>query len=284
MRTLAPTLALAALVLAGAPSSRAGEPPLAIRGVGIGEPVPAFEAVDADGAPFSLATARTIPEDEALAAATTAAKAYGGADATATTTLDSLPGVKVDGKPDPALRTAVVQAAWRRYGLVASAASTKDLATLGDVAKKIVASANAPIVLFAWSSGCPTIALYTDRLFEIFSSTGARVFPFACNAEETVESIRAAVAERKLPYRILLDKDAKLADVLGARTTPHTFVLDEKNVLRFSGAPDSDPALMGDEAKRIPYLKDALVSVADGRSVEIRMTNPKGCRIRRKKP
>jgi hypothetical protein len=74
-----------------------------------------------------------------------------------------------------------------------------------------------------------------------------------------------------------------VADLLGARTTPHTFVLDEKNFLRFSGAPDSDPALMGEEAKRIPYLKDALKSVAEGRSVEIRMTNPKGCRIRRKK-
>ena len=80
-----------------------------------------------------------------------------------------------------------------------------------------------------------------------------------------------------------MDTDAKLADLLAARTTPHAFVLDEKNILRFNGAPDSDPALMGEEAKRIPYLKDALVAVADGRSVEIRMTNPKGCKIRRKK-
>jgi len=283
MRVLAAAFALAALLVTGSPTGRAGEPALAVRGITIGDTVPSFEAVDADGAPFSLATARQISDADALAAATTAAKAFGGADATAATALDTLKGVLVGGLPDPALRTSLVQAAFRRYGLVASAASTKDLATLGDVAKRIVASANAPIVLFAWSSSCPTIALYTDRLFEIFSTTGARVYPFACNAEETVESIRTAVAERKLPYRILVDADAKLADLLGARTTPHTFVLDEKNVLRFAGAPDSDPALMGDEAKRINYLKDALVSVGDGRSVEIRMTNPKGCRIRRRK-
>jgi hypothetical protein len=109
---------------------------------------------------------------------------------------------------DVARKTAFVQAAWRRYGLVASDANTKDLVTLADVAKRIVDAAAAPIVLFAWSSSCPTIALYADRLFEIFATSGARVFPFACNAEETVESIRAAIAEKKLPYRILVDMDA----------------------------------------------------------------------------
>ncbi len=284
MRALAPTFALAALLATGATVGRAGEPPLPTRGVAIGEAVPDFEAVDADGVPFSLASAREISDADALAAVAAAAKKFGAANATAETTIDSLPGVAKDGKPDPALRTGFVQAAWTRYGLVASPSSAKDLVTLGDVAKRIVASANAPIVLFAWSSSCPTIALYTDRLFEIFATSGARVLPFACNTEETVESIRAAVKERALPYRILVDRDAKIADLLGARTTPHTFVLDEKNVLRFSGAPDSDPALTGEEAKRIPYLMNALVAVADGRSVEIRMTNPKGCRIRRKKP
>ena len=283
MRTLAPILALAAVLAIATPPGRAGDAPAPVRGVGIGEAVPRFEAVDADGVPFSLAAARTIPEAEAVAAVVAAAKAFGGADATAETTIDSLRGVCVDGKPQPALRTSFVQAAWTRYGLVASPKATKDFVTLGDVAQRIVASASAPIVLFAWSSSCPTIQLYADRLVDVFSSTGARVFPFACNTEESVASIRAAVTERALPYRILVDLDAKLADLLGARTTPHTFVLDEKDVLRFSGAPDSDPALVGDEARRIPYLKDALVAVADGRSVEIRMTNPKGCRIRRKK-
>ena len=245
--------------------------------------MPDFTSTDVDGVAFSLATARTITEADATAATLAAAKSFGGADAKPDTVIATLSGVVTDGALDAAKKTTLVQSAWRPYGLVASDANTKDLVTFADVAKKIVDSAAAPIVFFAWASECPTIALYSERLFDIFASSGARVFPFACNAAETIETIRAAVKERKLPYRILVDVDAKLTDLLGAVRTPHTFVLDEKNFLRFSGAPDSDPALMGEPSRRIPYLKDALKAVSEGRSVEIRLTNPKGCAIRRKK-
>ena len=281
MRPRASVWALAS-VLSLIPSRARAEGPVAAptRGVVIGDAVPDFASADVDGVPFTLASARTIADADATSAALAAARAFGGADAKAETAITDLPGVR----SDAAKKTKCVQAAWTRYGLVASDANTKDLVTLADVAKRIVDSAAAPIVLFAWSSECPTIALYADRLLEIFASSGARVFPFACNVEETVETVRKAIQERQLPYRILLDPDAKLADLLGARTTPHTFVLDGRNFLRFSGAPDSDPAALVDASKRIPYLKDALKAVADERSVEIRMTRPKGCPIRRKQP
>ncbi len=284
MRFLVPCSALFLGFLSATSPAHAADPVVApARAIGIGEAVTDVHAVDVDGVAFSLAGARVIPEADALSVVLAAAREFGGGDAKADTAIASLSGLSKDGSLDPARKTALVQTAWKRYGLIASDANTKDLLTLADVAKRIVDSASAPIVFFAWSSSCPTIALYADRLFDVFSTTGARVFPFACNAEETVASIRTAIGERKLPYRILLDPDAKLADLLGARTTPHMFVLDEQNFVRFNGAPDNDPAMVGDESKRTPYLKDALKSVVDGRQVEIRMTNPKGCRIRRKK-
>ncbi len=246
------------------------------KALGIGDTLPPFEAKDVDGVAFSLAAARTISEADATASVAAAAKSFGAPDAKAATAIDALPGVAKDGKPDPARRAAFVQAAWKSWGLVATPATTKDLVTLGDVAKKIVASADAPIVLFAWSSGCPTCTLYYDRFLEIFSTSGARVFPFDANHDDPIENVRGTIAARELPYRILLDPEAKLADTLGARTTPHAFVIDGKNVLRYSGSPDNDPALDGDEAKRISYLKDALTAVSSGRQVEIRVTLPKG--------
>jgi peroxiredoxin len=268
--------AIVASLFGAAALAAVAEEPAPQKAVGIGEVLPPFEAKDVDGASFSLATARTITEADAAASVAAAAKSFGAPDAKATTAIDALPGVAKDGKPDPAKRAAFVQAAWKSWGLVATPATTKDLVTLGDVAKKIVASADAPIVFFAWSSGCPTCTLYYDRFLEIFSTSGARVFPFAANHDDPIESIRATIAARDLPYRILLDPEAKLADALGARTTPHTFVLDGKNVLRYSGSPDSDPALDGDATKRISYLKDALAAVSAGRQVEIRVTLPKG--------
>ena len=131
-------------------------------------------------------------------------------------------------------------------------------------------------MLFAWSSSCPTCTLYDERLREILATSGARAYAVAANHDDPLENIRATIAARELPYRILLDPEARIADVLGARTTPHAFVLDAKNVLRYSGSPDNDPALDGDASKRLPYLADALASVAEGRQVEIRMTHPKG--------
>ena len=45
MRTLAPILALAAVLAIATPPGRAGDAPAPVRGVGIGEAVPRFEAV-----------------------------------------------------------------------------------------------------------------------------------------------------------------------------------------------------------------------------------------------
>jgi hypothetical protein len=283
MHAFRPAALALSLLLLGGTVARGDEAPAPVRGVRIGEVVPAFDAVDPDGRPFSLATARTIREVDALAAATDAAKRAGASDPKTETPRDGIPGVLAEGRVDAGKRVALVQEAFRPFGLVASEATTKDLVVLGDVAKRIVASANAPIVLFAWSSKCPTIELYEERFAAWFARTGARVFAFAPTEADTAETVRAALARRRPPYRILLDPDARIADLLGARTTPQSFVVDEKGLLRYDGAPDSDPAETKDEAKRIPYLLDAIVAVADGRSVDIRMTNPTGCRIRRRK-
>lgn len=270
------SLATVALLLGATGLARAADAPPPPRALAIGETLPDFEAKDVDGVRFSLAAARTLAAADVTASVAAAAKAFGASDAKPETAIDALTGVTKDGRPDPTLRTAFVQAAWKAYGLVATPTTTKDLVSLGDVATRILASADAPIVLFAWSSSCPTCTLYDERLREILATSGARAYAVAANHDDPLENIRATIAARELPYRILLDPEARIADVLGARTTPHVFVLDAKNVLRYSGSPDNDPALDGDAAKRLPYLADALASVAGGRQVEIRMTLPKG--------
>ena len=82
---------------------------------------------------------------------------------------------------DAAKRVAFVQAAGHPYGLIATAASTKDLKTLGDVVAWVQKAATAPIVFLCWSSGCPTCQLYEERLNEIFSTSGARLYLLASN-------------------------------------------------------------------------------------------------------
>jgi peroxiredoxin len=249
------------------------EPP-ALR---IGEQVPAFQATDIDGRVFDLAKARSASPDAALAAVAEAAKTLGTTSVTRETTLDSIKGLAKDGAPDPEARLAFATSAGRTWGLLPDPAKVAEWKTVGDVATWLEGSSKAPIVFVAWSSGCPTCKMYDERLATAASATGSRVYLFACNWNDEDAAIRAAVTERKVPFPILLDRDQKMAGALGARKTPHCFVLDESNTLRYAGAIDSDAALQAEPEKRVPWLQDALAALADGRSsFDVLVTTPKG--------
>jgi hypothetical protein len=252
-----------------APSAPAATPP---KGLAPGDVVPALECMDLDGKPFSLAAARAITPAEALEAVDAAAKASG-----ATSPVkpeDTLE--KVLGSTDGEKRAAFANAAGKRFGLVATAASTSEWKTVGDVAKWIEASAQAPIVFLCWSPSCPTSKLYEDRIIATIATTGARLFVLGCNVTDPVDSMRGYAEGKGLPYRVLPDHEQKITDVLGGRRTPHAFVVDSKGVLRYAGAVDNDAKAELAPEKRRAYLEDAIVAVKDGKSVEVLLTTPVG--------
>jgi peroxiredoxin len=80
-----------------------------------------------------------------------------------------------------------------------------------------------------------------------------------------------------MPY--LLDADAKLANAFEAKTTPHVYVLDKDLKLVYQGSVDNtwDPKRSSD----VPYLTNAITSVAKGEKVQEDATPPRGCSIKR---
>lgn len=268
---------LAALVLGTVAPALAGDAPNATRGLFPGEKAPSISATDLDGKPFALESARTIPADAALAAVAEAAKAFGAKDAVKPdTALDALDGLKADGKLAPEKVAAFVDAAGKPWGVLATPASVASFKTVGDVSKWIEGSAEAPIVFVAWSSKCPTSKMYEERLTDAIASTGSRLYAVAVNANDPVDDIKAYVSAKELPYRILVDPEQKVNDVFGGKKTPHVFVLDAKNILRYSGTVDSDAAMTEPEEKRVAWLKDALMAIKDGRLPAVQMTTPVG--------
>ena len=266
-----------AIALATVPPASAGDAPAAPRGLFPGEKAPAFTATDLDGKPFALETARTIPADAAFAAVAEAAKAFGAKDAVRPETpLDALEGLQADGKLAPEKVAAFVDAAGKPWGVLATAATVGALKSVGDVAAWITGAADAPLVFVAWSSKCPTSKMYEERLAEAIASTGSRLYAVAVNANDPADDIKAYVAAKELPFRVLLDPEQKVNDVFGGRKTPHVFVLDAKNVLRYSGTIDSDAAMTEPEEKRVAWLKDALMAIKDGRLPSVLMTTPVG--------
>ena len=67
----------------------------------------------------------------------------------------------------------------------------------------------------------------------------------------------------------------------GAKTTPHMFVIDKDGVLQYMGGIDSiATADVGDIAHAEPYLKEAMLAVAQGSPVANAVTKPYGCSVK----
>lgn len=84
-----------------------------------------------------------------------------------------------------------------------------------------------------------------------------------------------------LPTAVLLDPSGTLGRLYDAKTTPHMFVIDKSGALQYMGGIDSiATADIGDIARAEPYLKEAMLEVAQGKPVAHPVTKPYGCSIK----
>jgi peroxiredoxin len=138
------------------------------------------------------------------------------------------------------------------------------------------------VILFFWSFKCPVSLAYSDRLEDLqkkYRNRGVVVLAVA-PANETPEEIRANTANLKITTPVLLDSEGELAGKLGASHTPSVFLLDEKSILRYKGAPDNNK-LPGDRG-RIAYIDDATEALLNGNPIRVAETKPFGCNIKRR--
>lgn len=134
------------------------------------------------------------------------------------------------------------------------------------------------VLINFWSCECPHAARVDDELVLLTREWGERVvwISIASNANESLERLREVAAVRCLP-QVLLDRNQKAADLYGAVTTPHLFVLDGEGVLRYEGA--FDDVTFRQKTPTRAYLKEAVEAVLAGRKPEPVHTQPYGCAI-----
>jgi hypothetical protein len=281
MRRFSALLALLPALAVGAarPASAADPVPPPRPAYVVGDVVQDFSLKVIGGGEFTLSGARKIDDAAAWSAVAAAAKEVYGAELKAgdATTFEALPqGRTADGKVDAEKRATFARAALRPFGMLPSDKSLTEWASPADVAKAITAAANAPIVLYCWYSHCPISQLYEERFELLAKETGCRIYPMNTKATESPEAILAYTKEKKFLFQALDDRDLAVADKLGGRRTPHSFVLDAKNVLRYEGAVDDDPQMTRPEGQRATWLKDAIVAVAAGKGVKVLQTTPDG--------
>jgi peroxiredoxin len=139
------------------------------------------------------------------------------------------------------------------------------------------------VVLNFWSAECPW-AERGDRMMEAYRREWGQdvtVWPIASNANEPAELLAETAERRGLPV-VLRDSRHKVADLYGAQTTPHLFVIDRHGILRYQGALD-DTNFRQRAASRF-YLQEAVKAVLGGQDPDPAQTAPYGCTIVRAIP
>ena len=109
----------------------------------------------------------------------------------------------------------------------------------------------------------------------ISSAPGKQGYVDGAGADELTRSRHAA------PTAVLLDPSGSVGRLYRAKTTPHMFVIDAKGELRYMGGIDSLATTdVADIQTAEPYLKEAMLAVADGKPVGHPVTRPYGCSVK----
>jgi hypothetical protein len=95
------------------------------------------------------------------------------------------------------------------------------------------------VIINFWSAECPWSQRSDEQIIQYLQQWGPEVqyLPIASNANEDRTLIQEVATTRQLAL-ILHDPDHAAADLFGALTTPHIFVIDTEGILRYQGGFD----------------------------------------------
>jgi len=243
----------------------------------LGKPSPAIVMKDTDGQSFELLDC-AVSRKQAEAVVRAAAIKFGAAkDAKLETPLADLVGVKdEDGDLDESLVKNLAVACGKSFGLTATEESAAAFKSLKDLVDWVAAADKAPILLLTWSPRCPSSRSSNDRVIEMIAKTKIRAYALACNARDTDEMYAQYHDTFDFDLRIFPDREQRVTDILGGKTTPHFFLFDAKGVLQYKGAMDNDPMGYMDDEERKDYIMDAVTAIRADKEIALKETASAG--------
>jgi len=134
------------------------------------------------------------------------------------------------------------------------------------------------LILNFWSAECPWSEKADREVLSYITDFNAELalWSIASNANEPIDLLKQAASARSLPV-VLHDKDQSAADLYGAMTTPHFFLVDRKGVLRYQGA--LNDLTFRQREPTMNYLQPAIEALFSGVDPTPSKTSPYGCTI-----
>ena len=161
-----------------------------------------------------------------------------------------------------------------------------------EVTLKQAAGANGLLVIFScntcpfvvgsdgsegWQNRYPSLATLSkknDVGFILVNSNEAKRAD-----DDSFDKMKAHYAANNYKGYYVVDKDHKVADAFGARTTPHVFLFDKNMKLVYTGAIDDNVGSAA--AVKEHWLDNAIGNMAAGKPIDPPTTRNKGCSIKR---
>jgi peroxiredoxin len=137
------------------------------------------------------------------------------------------------------------------------------------------------IVIMFWSTECPFVQAYNDRIVSLVSSYQSKNIVFwgiNSNNTESIDRIKEHYSDKKYNFPMLKDMNNTIADMFEATRTPEVFVLDKNLTVLYHGR--IDDSRVPEEVKSSD-LKDALDDILAGKEIASKITKQFGCTIKR---
>ena len=99
--------------------------------------------------------------------------------------------------------------------------------------------------------------------------------------KDSYEQMIVRAKEKDFAFPYLVDEGQKIYPQYGATKTPHVFLLDKNQVVKYIGAIDDNADDANDVKKH--YLEDAIASLESGKDPSPAVTKAIGCSIKSKK-
>lgn len=150
---------------------------------------------------------------------------------------------------------------------------------LSDARVSVPIKDKSALVVVFLSAKCPCSNSHIGELRALAKDYAIFVFVGVhSNSDESLKDAKTYFGRADLPFPIVQDEKARLADEYKALKTPHAFVIDARGKILYQGGVSDSHEF---EKSNRKYLREALADIAAGRPVKIREGRTLGCMIQR---
>lgn len=172
---------------------------------------------------------------------------------------------------------------WSAFILNASASSSiqsNEIIKQVPLRVEFAKAQNATVLVFL-SARCPCSASHESslkELFERFSGQGFQFIGIHSNQNEPLSEAKLYFEKALLPFPVLDDPGARLANEFGAIKTPHVYIINQLGKTIFQGGVDDSHKAMQPEHR---FLERAILQILANQKPDPSEVRTLGCLIKR---